>query len=340
MQYNSDEFRIETYDKITDSEWDDFVENKSANGTFLQTRRFIDYHSPEKFKECSLVFFNHKNNIIALCPANEIEEDEKKIFFSYQGATFGGLIIASKYYKAKYLLRIVKELIVYLRVLGYTEMYLKNTPEIFSKQGSALLEYICYYNGFTEYKELNPFIDYSKYKSDVLSNLSQGKRSHVHKCEREGVVVRQIDTDFEISRYYEILCENLSKYNLLPVHTLSELLDFKNYRLKNECEFFGLFLNNEMIAGGMLFYFEKTKTAHTQYLSAKSDFLQLSPMTYLYYWLIKEMKERGYKKLSWGICTENHGTVINEGLINSKEDFGSTYTTYNTYVISLNRRIK
>lgn len=336
MQYILGEFRIEKYDKAIETEWDDFIENKSANGTFLQTRRFINYHPQGRFKDCSLVFYNHKDNIVALCPANEVIESEKKIFYSFQGATFGGLVVALKYYKTKYVLKMIQELKDYLRFCGYDEIYLKTTPEIFSVQRSSLLEYACYYNGFTEYKELNPVIDYENYKSEIISNLSQGKRTHIHKCEREGIVVRPIDTDFEIAMYYEILCENLGKYNLKPVHTLEELKDFKNNRLQNECEFFGVFLKDEMIAGGMMFYFNRTKTAHTQYLSAKSDFLRLSPMSYLYYWIIEEMKKRGFNKLSWGICTENYGTTINEGLINSKEDFGSTYTTNNTYFFSLN----
>ena len=84
-----------------------------------------------------------------------------------------------------------------------------------------------------------------------------------------------------------------------------------------------------------MFYFKSVMVAHTQYLSARKEYAALSPMTYLYYWIIKTMKERGFKKLSWGICTEEHGHVLNQGLLDSKEAYGSTYSNNYTCYISL-----
>lgn len=38
-------FRFERYNEQDEEIWDDFVMEKSVNGTFLQTRRFLNYHS-------------------------------------------------------------------------------------------------------------------------------------------------------------------------------------------------------------------------------------------------------------------------------------------------------
>ena len=86
-----------------------------------------------------------------------------------------------------------------------------------------------------------------------------------------------------------------------------------------------------MIAGSMMFYFPKVHCAHTQYLAARQDYNKLSPMTYMYYSMIKKMKELGYKKVSWGTATEDLGSYLNIGLITSKEDFGSRYCNNLTY---------
>lgn len=326
-------FEIRPYDNSYENLWEELVNHSSANGTFLQSRRFMKYHPAERFKECSLMIYNQKNQLVAVCPANTYTENEKRVFFSYKGATFGGLVISKKCYKAKYVLRLVRELKEYLKKEGFDEVYIKITPDIFSVLSTALLEYAFYYNGFEEYKELSTVILYEEYKEEILSNLTQGKRTHVHKCEKIGLNVRTLSNEEEIAEYYTILCENLEKYHTKPVHSLEELVDFKYKRLCDECEFWGTYLDSQMIAGGMLFYFNRTGIAHTQYLSAKKEYLTLSPMTYTYYHLIHEMRRRGYRGLSWGSSTENLGRTINESLIDSKESFGSSYSNNLTYHI-------
>lgn len=326
-------FRIIFADRSHDEMWDDFVTNQSVNGTFLHTRRFLNYHPEDRFRDCSLLL-HYDSHLAAVCPANLLEKEGKKIFLSHQGSTYGGLVIAKRYYKAKYVVAMVAELKEFLRKHGFGEAYLKLTPDILSED-SALLEFACYYHGFSEYKEINPYIDYEYYKEPVIRNFSQGKKTHVHNCERENVTIRPLQSEEEIGEYYDILCKNLKKYDLAPVHSLAELLDLKYNRLKNECEFFGAYLDGTMVAGGLMFYFQKAMVAHTQYLSARSEYASLSPMTYLYYWIIKTMKERGYRKLSWGICTEERGRILNFGLLNNKEAYGSMHSNNHTCYIQL-----
>ena len=319
-------YKVVTYDDNLKEAWDKFVLKESINGTFLQTRHFLSYHPIERFKDCSLLVKNERDEIVAVCPACAVDEQGQKTFYSHKGSTYGGIVYSSKVNKVKYILPLILELEQTIKELGFEQIYLRITSELLACSDQSLMEWALYYYGYDDYKELNPYIDYTLYKEDILSNFSQGKRTHVHKCERKGMETHVISNDAEVIEYYGILKENLSKYDLKPVHTVQELLEFKNQRLKNECEFLGTYLDGEMIAGGMMFYFTRTEVAHTQYLSAKMEYLRLSPVTYLYYWIIDEMRKRGYKKLSWGICTEDYGKFINEGLISSKEDFGSSYS--------------
>lgn len=328
-------FRFEWYDEGLEQKWDNFIEEKSINGTFLQSRKFFNYHPKGRFIDASLVIYNEKNNIAALCPACCIMDGEDKVFFSHKGTTFGGVIIDEKHYCAKYVVALVAELKDFLKSEGFKKVYLKMTSDIFSTRESDLFQYAFGHAGYTEHKELSTYVNYEKYKEEILSNFAQGKRTNVHNCHKEGLEVRPLLSDEEVVEFYDILCENLAKYDTKPVHTIEELLDFKNSRFPQECGFFGVFKEDEMLAGAMMFYFEKPSCAHTQYLAARQAYNKLSPMTFMYYSMIVEMKQRGYKNISWGTATEDMGAYLNMGLITSKEDFGSSYCNNLTYSIQL-----
>src|SRR5687768_9185111 len=78
------------YENKYQNEWEDFVKT-SNNGTIFHTRKFLSYHSPDKFQDSSLIF-TEDNKTIAVLPAASIERDGKKIFSSHQGASYGGFV--------------------------------------------------------------------------------------------------------------------------------------------------------------------------------------------------------------------------------------------------------
>ena len=324
-------FKFEYYSEKDEAKWDEFIADKSVNGTFLQSRNFLNYHPKERFKDVSLMIYDTKNNLIALCPACEYFVDDERIYFSHRGTTFGGIIIDKKHYNGKNVIALISELKDFLKCQGYDAVYLKQTSDIFSVVESDLFQYAYCYNGFREYKELSTYIDFMSYKPEIISNLAQGKRTNVHNCIKENLSVRVLTEDNEITEFYDILCENLKKYDTKPVHTIDELLEFKNIRLKDECGFYGVYKADEMLAGSMMFYFPEVSCAHTQYLAARQAYNKLSPMTFMYYSMIVEMKNKGYKRLSWGTVTEDMGRILNMGLLTSKEDFGSHHCNNLTY---------
>lgn len=142
----------------------------------------------------------------------------------------------------------------------------------------------------------------------VVSNFSQGKRTNI--------------TNYN--------CK-LKKYNAKPVHSFNEFMELKNVHIPDNISLFGGYIQDDLVAGSVVFYFPKTKTLHTQYLCAKEEFAKLSPMSFMYYSMIGEAKKINYKKLSWGISTENLGRVLNQGLLKNKEAYGSTYSVNKTF---------
>lgn len=324
-------FKIEPYRTINEKEWDDFVLNESVNGTFLQTMNFLNYHPKDRFKDSSFIIRDKKNTIIAVCPACEIIEENNKILYSHKGSTFGGIIIRKRHYLTEKVLEIISEVDNYLKDEEYSSCFFKITPTLFAKKNADLLEYCLSNKGYYQYTELSTFIDFFSYKDKITSNFTQGKRTNVNNGIKANLIIKPIYNEYEIKLFYEILCENLYKYDTRPVHSLEELLDLKNNRLGKACQFYGVFKENEMIAGGMVFYFEQINIAHTQYLAAKQEYGTLSPSTFLYYGIINEMRKKNVVGLSWGISTDNQGKDINIGLTKSKEAYGSSYSLNRTF---------
>ena len=323
-------FRIEPYEKKYEQLWDDFVLNKSINGTFLQSRNFLNYHPEGRFQDSSLLIFNRKNNLAAVVPACE-DPNNAACFFSHKGSTYGGIVLDKKHYNGDTLLEIIESLEDYLRTAQFRSMYLKITPDILSVESPSLLEYLLYYKKYQQYSELNTYIDLEKYDEDILSNFNQAKRRNINNCIKENLKCKKIYSDNEIIIMHTIIKDNLKKYSVKPVHTAEELIKLKNIYIPNNIDFFVSHIEDNFNAAIVVFYFPKTKTIHTQYLCSKEEFAKLSPMSFMYYSMILEAKKMNYKKVSWGVSTENFGHVLNQGLLKNKESYGSTYSVNKTF---------
>jgi hypothetical protein len=73
-------YEIKVFEENDTLIWDDFIFNDSINGTFLQSRNFLQYHPKDRFNDFSLVVMN-KEKVCALVPGCVIYKDNEKIFF-------------------------------------------------------------------------------------------------------------------------------------------------------------------------------------------------------------------------------------------------------------------
>lgn len=326
------EYRVIKYDETFLEQWDNFIYSESVNGTFLQSRNFLNYHPQERFQDNSYIVLDKKENISAVIPACIIIENNKKLLYSHKGSTFGGIIIDKKSYKIDKIISIIKALERQAVSDDFECIIYKQTPDVYSLYRNEPLEYAFFYCGYSQNKEIGMMIDYAKYGENIMSNLTKGKKYNVNQCKKNNCQLVRLCSNEEIDELYDVLCQSLIKYDTNPVHNIDELLDLKNSRIKDECEFFGVKMNDRIIAGSMMFYFNKVNIAHTQYLCALPEYNKLSPMSFLYYAIIQEMKNRGFSKLTWGIVTEEQGHVLNEGLASSKEAFGGEYMINRTFI--------
>ncbi len=290
--------RIERYSEKYENMWDSFVEEVACNGSFLQEWKFLNYHKEWKFEDCSLLFFE-KDKLMAVCPACVEREGKQKIFYSHKGSTYGGVLIGKEWLRMQKVCSLFEEFESYLKEQGFSKCILKLTMDLLCRYPQDAIKFFLHYSGYKEITELNTYIDYSKYDQTIWNNFSKMKKRNVRKCLQMGMELRTLQTEGEIFRFHEVLAENLMKYNVAPVHTAKEMLDLK-HRLKKNIEFYGAFLEDKLLAGTMVFLFDKPMCAHTQYLAADPEYAALNPMAFIYYKMIEQYRGRQYRFLSWG----------------------------------------
>ena len=309
-------YEILPYSPELDQRFDHFVMQESVNGTFLQTRRFLNYHPAGRFNEASFAL-EKSGTIVAYFPGVAKEQT----FVSHAGTTFGGPIIAKSFYSGSRLLEILKEADQHL-ASRFKNIRFKITPAIFAEESPDLLEYMLEHMGYTRHTELSSYCTLQS-GVDPLENCDKECRRIFKKSEIEGIRFGNLEKTEDFETFYHFLEISKSKHNVHPVHTLQELYDLKDNRIPDHIRFRGIWDGNTLVAAMMLFLFEGTKTIHGQYIAPNPDYEKFQPTTALYVRVMREAAQEGYKQISWGISTEDGGNYLNESLLRFKESLGA-----------------
>lgn len=326
-------FEVVKYTDKYQQRWDQFVLEKSMNGTFLQTKNFLNYHPEGRFQDASVLILQG-STIVAVIPACDMVEGGKRCFFSHPGSTFGGIVIGNDKYNISMMEELFPCLEDYLRAEGFERAIMKGTSDIFSNKWNDLLDYYFFKNGWQTYSELSFYINCETLPDDIISGFTAGRRRDYRYSLKHDLIFKKLEEDSQIEDFYGVLCNNLKKHGVFPVHTLDELLEFKHDRLKEYVDFYGVYLGDKMVAGSMVFCFG-SKVFHTQYLAMDAEYSNIFPMNFLDYHLIRTAKENGFKIFSFGISTEDHGKVLNTTLAQFKEGFGCEYSVNKSYTKEL-----
>ncbi|MDY2657665.1 MAG: GNAT family N-acetyltransferase [Candidatus Limiplasma sp.] len=326
-----DTFHLLPYDPSWEERWDRFVMEGSMNGTFLQTRRFLSYHPQGRFEDVSLMVLDGQE-LVAVCPAAAQTVNGVRMLRSHPGSTFGGLVVSSALLRAPRLVTLMEQLDMYWRGQGFGASELKLTSDLFSTQPTDVLQYVLYHAGYTDELEIAAYVPIAgRTHEELVAAYSFNKRYDLKKCVKTGLSDRPLHTQEELAAFYDLLCENLKKFDATPVHTLAELVDFHDVRLSDEVRFLGVFTpEGKMVAGACLFWFCQARVLHTQYL-ATAPLKGCVPSTYLYDSVIRAGMSLGAKCVSFGTSTHDRGRVLNTGLIQNKEGYGSLHSLNRIY---------
>lgn len=307
--------------------WDQFVED-SKNGTFLFLRNYMDYHK-DRFTDHSLIVENTKKHILALIPANETFIDHRKVFYSHQGLTYGGLILSPET-KITEVLEIFNLMVKYLRNQGFSEWYYKQIPTIYHKFPSEEDTYALWKQNATLSSCLLSASIALKPDYQTINAEPERRRGKNHALLQDYQVIESPELDL----FWPIMERNLmNKYSTKPVHTKEEMyLLMSRFPQNIKCY---LALKNKIPQAGAIIYIANQKTVHLQYCHATEQGKKDRVIDLLYIHLSELFQEQGYQYFDLGTSNEDGGHYLNQSLIANKQSFGARGIAYNTYRINL-----
>ena len=307
-------YEIQPYTQEQESRGDRFVMEDSMNGTFLQTRNFLNYHPEGRFVDAS--FFVEKSGIVvAVVPGCTVDGS----FISHSGSTFGGPVVSKDFYSGNKVLEIVKDIDDYI-VRNFKSVKFKPTSPIFAAVPTDLLDYALEHSGYYRHTELSCYTPVLK-DVDPLENCKRECRHNFRLSEKLNLTYGEIP-DSEMEKFYDFLVMSKARYNTKPVHTLEELRNLKQ-RFPEEILFRGVWQDGIYLSGMMIFYFRQAKVFHFQYLAPDDSKRETNATTSLFVNAMREAAQAGCEKFSWGISTEDAGAYLNENLYRFKESFGA-----------------
>lgn len=321
--------QIVRYSAERHPEWDAFVK-ESKNGTFLFMRDYMDYHV-DRFKDYSLMYFDDKNKLVALLPANERDG----VLYSHQGLTYGGFVLSSKTHIEE--VGLLFDLTInYLRQNAFKEWRYKLIPSVYHRLPSQEDQYWLWRNG-AKMVDCNVMtaIDLRAWcgvcEERKQSTVSSRKQSYANKLRREGYSVTSATP---IVEFWNMLEANLlERFGSKPVHTLAEI-ELLQRRFPNNivCRTVSA-PNGQIVAGTILFVSDQV--VRTQYISASHEGKQMHALDLLFLALVQEYRERGFHYFDFGTSMAEDGILLNEGLIMQKELLGGRSIACPTYALYL-----
>ncbi|MDE6680032.1 MAG: GNAT family N-acetyltransferase [Muribaculaceae bacterium] len=299
--------------------WDNLVQT-SANGTFLLTRGYMDYHS-DRFSDCSLVALKD-GRPLALLPANITSDG---VLHSHQGLTYGGWIVPCRHFDGNDMLEVFGLAADYCRQSGISAIDYKPIPWIYTRQ-PAQEDIYALFRHKAVLTECNLSCTVNLAADPGFNTL---QRRHLRKAAASGAVVGPTE---DIDLFWSMLSACLQeRHDAAPVHTAEEMKLLQE-RFPDNIRLFAATLHGVMHAGVCIY--DTGITAHCQYIATTDTGRRLGLLTLLTdYLLHKVYASRRY--FDFGTSNEQVGRVLNYGLLRQKSALGGSGVTYQRWLINL-----
>lgn len=295
--------------------WDDFV-LRSKQGTFLFCRDYMDYHA-DRFCDHSLMIWN-KGELAAVLPANQ----DGDTLWSHRGLTYGGLLTLGQSRAAEVcdVFRLIND---YLRSAAFRRVVYKPVPWIYH-QIPAEEDLYAVFNVCRAHLKVRNIA--SVVCRDNALKWSQLRRRSANKAHRLGIGVEQNNVDY--AAFWKVLTDNLrTTHRASPVHTLEEI-ERLHSAFPQHIRLYTAKLHGEVVAGVLLYV--TAQTVHSQYISASAEGKRTHAVDAIFRTILTQ-DYRHCRYFDFGTSNEDHGRVLNEGLIHQKEGFGGRGVCYDWY---------
>ena len=322
-------FKFRRYNKNDDTVWDKFVSD-SNNGTIFHLRKFLNYHSKDKFVDHS-VLISKNEKLFSVFPAAERVVSNQKFLVSHPGSSVGSFVIPENLSIANSI-ELVSQIKNYAKKSNFSGIQITLPPNLYQKRLSNYMDFAFFRGGFVYRKrEITSILFLEKNIETALNKFRPSHRRAVKTAQSKGVIVRESE---KYDEYYKILQKNLSKrHGVNPTHTLRELKKLKTI-FKDKIKLFSAFIDGKMIAG-IINFIINDQVVLAFYISHDELYNEYRPLNILFYEVFSWAIKSKYKVYDFGIFTVNGEP--NMGLGRFKENFGASGIFRDTIELDLNK---
>jgi len=313
---------VRPYSQDQADTWDAFCKD-SLQATLLHTRRFLSYHG-DRFADRSLII-EEDGKWIGLFPAALSPSDNTHVV-SHPGVTYGGVLHQGNL-RGERMIEALTMIKRHYASLGLTKLLYKAVPTFYHQAPAQDDLYALFRLGA------------SRTRCDISSTIdlqhrlpvSERRRRSLKKSVKAGVTI--VEGGQYLSSLWAVLSENLErKHGVSPVHKLEEvqlLVERFPENIRCVCGE----VNGKVEAGTLLFI--TPTTYHAQYIASSETGYDVSALDAIFEHCIGVAIQEDKRWFDFGISTENHGKVLNDGLYRFKSEFGGGGTVHEFFELDL-----
>ena len=295
-------YQVRKYKAEYQAVWDDFI-TRSANGTFMHQRKYMDYHA-DRFTDASLMIFEGEK-LKAVFPAHRVENQ----IIAHNGLTYSDFIFHFKL-KTEHKIQIIEQSLAYLKNQGIKQVIIKDIPFVFHQIIDETNRYI-YDRLKAKILKIKPFF------VAIKQNTESPNRNRIKNLKKIDASVFSMHTGIDnLPGFWEIVQENLrERYQSKPVHRLDEIKLLIN-NFPDKIRLFTVAHKNITLAGAVVYIINNS--IHFQYIHAKNDPLSRKAVEWLVYQIVELYQDREY--ISFG-TSESQDNNLHSGLVYWKQSF-------------------
>ncbi len=318
---------IRLYQPAEHEIWNSFL-LQSNTPLFLFHRQFMTYHQ-HRFADHSLLFYTHKNELIALLPANLVQNNQEKYLYTHQGLTFGGFITKTtcSFVTQQQLWQNLQQ---YCHEQGICKIVYKTVPSFLQVCPSATDEFLLQTQPkITCQIDLNSILPLQANQSWVAlqNKWQQRKFRNLRKAIDAKLEIQLTNTVYE--QFWELLTSNLaSRFGVQPTHSWVEVANLATI-FPSKIFLFTVWRSATLVAGTVLF--DYGQTLHAQYIAANAEGKSCGAIDFLFAYLLEKYWQN-YSYFSFGISNTRHPLTMNTGLLEWKQGWGTHLVAHRTFV--------
>lgn len=310
------------------AEWRDFL---SSNYNMFFDGKFLEYN--DKFNKgikWHHLIFKDKYKTVAILNGNERIEKDEKVYVSCDGVSFGGFMWTDKI-KINDMNNVINLFKNYLIENDFTKCIIRNPPFLYRLHTNEEYEYVLLSEGFSVNKyAITNIIDLSSFEFEKLKNSK--KRSIQKSAEIIEIdLVEDAVSEKSLGDFYNILHSNRELKNVVPTHSLEELVFLKN-NLPDKIKLFTAKIENEIVGICTLFLIKKDVVLNF-YLAADEEHKRNRVSDYLLYYSIEWSKEKNFR--IYDIGTSSVDERLLQGLFDFKKKFRADGFLRKSYTLKL-----